>query len=160
MQVGLRPRLRARPSLVDLLVRAGGGTGGQSPSADDPPHAAAPAKGTAAASSPPLFSAGTYPVSDRDLELLAGVLEQAANLPLPPSPDIPPVCASAPPSPTPISNNNIPSIVINPPSASAPSDAAATAIASSPRMAPVSSHAALFFCLAPASSTLALGSPR
>ncbi|KAK4250312.1 ATP synthase alpha/beta family, nucleotide-binding domain-containing protein [Corynascus novoguineensis] len=128
MQVGLRPRLKARPSLVDLLVRAGGGTEG------DPPPTA-PAKGTPAASSPPLFSAGTAPASDRDLELLVGVLEQAANLPLPPSPDTPPLCASAPPSPTP-TPNSIPSIVINPAPASNTSSSAAAAIASSPSMAP------------------------
>ncbi|KAH6850720.1 ATP synthase alpha/beta family, nucleotide-binding domain-containing protein [Chaetomium sp. MPI-CAGE-AT-0009] len=125
MQVGLRPRLKARPSLVDLLVRAGGGS--QSPS--DPPHA-----GTPTASSPPLFSAGTAPASDRR-ELAAAVLEQAANLPLPPSPDTPPLSASTPPSPT-HTPSSIPTIVINYAPAFAPPQPTPAAIASSPSMAP------------------------
>jgi V-type H+-transporting ATPase subunit A len=131
MQLGFRPRLKARPSLVDLLVRAGGGS--QSPS--DPPHA-----GTPTASSPPLFSAGTAPASDRR-EQLAGavaVLDQAATLPLPPSPDIPPLSASTPPSPTHLPNS-IPTIVINYAPAFAPPKHTPAAIASSPSMAPVSS---------------------
>src|SRR5690242_2959050 len=100
MQVGLRPRLKARPSLVELLVRAGAGAGAGPGSQSDPPRAAA-------ASSPPLFSAGTAPASDRQL----AVLEQAANLPLPPSPETPLLSASAPPSPTP-AQDTLPTIVI------------------------------------------------
>lgn len=138
--VGLRPRLKARPSLVELLVRAGG----QSDAA----------LSAATASSPPLFSsASTAPASDRELGAVPGAgavlhLHQqaaAANLPLPPSPDTPPLSVSAPPSPTsaPDNNNtNTPTIVIDLASAPAPAPSkpapAPAAITSSPSMAPVS----------------------
>ena len=157
MQLGLRPRprLKARPSLVELLVRAGGQSGdlpaGDHQSEADPPPAAgaATAATAATASSPPLFSlsAGTAPASDRQL----AVLEQAANLPLPPSPspESPPLPASAP-SPSTPAPNGIPTIVVNlAPAPAAPEPApipapaspnpAPAAITSSPSMAPVSS---------------------
>lgn len=148
MQVGLGARLKARPSLVDLLVRASGASGGS---------------GASGASSPPQFSAGTAPGSDR-CELAPGsaILEQAASLPLPLSPDETPRLSPTPappspsPTPSPSSTTAIPTIVID--AASAPaspkSPPAPAAIAASPAMAPVSPQA-----LSPARASMAFLPP-
>jgi hypothetical protein len=143
--LGLRPRLKGRRSLVDLLVRGGGGAaggavaGGQS----DPPP---PFGGSDASSSPlSLNSVGTAPACDRQLH---ADLDQASNLPLPPSPDTPPLdeSASAPTD----APDSIPKIVVDLaapiPAPSNPAPAAA-ATASSPSMAPVSHPSSLTACL-------------
>ncbi|KAK4114573.1 V-type ATPase [Canariomyces notabilis] len=124
MHVGLRPRLKARPSLVDLLVRAGSFSSSSSTSQaqEGPP-----------ASSPPLLSASTAPGSDLELVPGAAILEQASTLPLPQSPETPPRSASPTPSPTP--SPSTPQVVITSTPPHAPPKLAPAAI-TSPSMAP------------------------
>jgi hypothetical protein len=146
--LGLRPRLKGRRSLVDLLVRGGGGGGGAGGAVaggqSDPPPPP-PFGGSDASSSPlSLNSVGTAPACDRQLH---ADLDQASNLPLPPSPDTPPLdeSASAPTD----APDSIPKIVVDLaapiPAPSNPAPAAAAA-ASSPSMAPVSHPSSLTAC--------------
>lgn len=98
MQVGLRPRLKVRPSLVDLLVR-GQNTDNRNGSSTRPSEGISkrklqddvPVEQGATASSPPPSplpsSADAAPATElhEELQPQPGI-EQAANLPLPTSP--------------------------------------------------------------------------
>ena len=121
MHLGFRPRLKARPSLVDLLVR-GESHGGQTERGDDidqvtgddhqVPGLQDDAPPAAAASSPPppaspLFlvalngeplSASSTPHQQHHDHWKLQVPPLAANLPLPPSPG--PTASSSPPPPS------------------------------------------------------------
>ncbi|KAK4203764.1 V-type proton ATPase catalytic subunit A [Triangularia verruculosa] len=126
--LGLRPRLKARPSLVELLVRAASTQQASSP----PPPAGNDTPSDPGSRQEELFGPGAPTAA----ALL--ILEQAANLPLPSSPETPRITttASAPPSSASISN--IPTLVITSESPPPSPKPAPTAIVTSakPSMAP------------------------
>jgi len=84
MQVGLRPRLRARPSLVDLLVQGPRNRTVVDFHSDEGSHDVEAASASTSASSPP---PSPPPAPARfSAPLVSQELEPAANLPLPSSP--------------------------------------------------------------------------
>lgn len=116
-----------------------------------------PLRGSDASSSPlKLDSVGTAPACDRQLH---ADLDQASNLPLPPSPDTPPLSESAPTN----APDSIPKIVIDLAAPAAPAapitapskPASAAAAAPSPSMAPVSHPSSLTACLQASAPTRA-----
>ncbi|KAK3370298.1 ATP synthase alpha/beta family, nucleotide-binding domain-containing protein [Podospora didyma] len=151
MNVGLRPRLKARPSLVDLLVRGAGRSSQlQTKASAEVPVPAVPAAVVSAAAvastlSSTSSSAGAAPTAldgqaaQEALELAPSAAlqreqAQAANLPLPPSPPTPQLDPSAPLEPEPLVHIPIPAAISSaPPPAPA---ILATAPIPSPKMAP------------------------
>ncbi|KAK4193026.1 V-type proton ATPase catalytic subunit A [Podospora australis] len=114
--VGLRPRLKARPSLVDLLVRAPSSAGPSSTSGNSDYDSDSDSSLLEASSPPP--PAGSVRDSCQEQLLRASSInnhllhlqQAAANLPLPSSPETPRIPAPTPPLSASISN--IPTLVI------------------------------------------------
>lgn len=134
MQLGLgRPRLKARPSLVDLLVRARGHQlpVNEAAASSTPPHK------VSAATSP------TGPPPDNELPAILLLNQQAPTIPLPPTPSpylSPPTIFSDDPTPeSPL--RIIPTVLITSESPPAAQPAPAPA-AEPPRPTPTSTPAA------------------
>ncbi|KAK4679663.1 H(+)-transporting V1 sector ATPase subunit A [Podospora pseudoanserina] len=130
--LGLRPRLKARPSLVDLLVRA---ASTQQQASSPPPPAGNNAPSGPGSRQEELLRPGAPTATAAALL----ILDQAANLPLPSSPETPRINTPASVPPSSASISNIPTLVItaeSPPPSPLPAPTAIVAPPPKPSMAP------------------------